>query len=553
MTEARQFTDDMAEMLKVLPDEIVQPLIEANHFDDLLEVVLDLGRFPTARFVDREIKLLDRPVEEADIEAITKSIGDFDADNRAGMERTLHRISAIRNRRGKVVGLTCRIGRAVYGTINIIEDLINSGESILILGKPGVGKTTMLREAARILSEKKRVVIVDTSNEIGGDGDVPHPAVGNARRMQVPKPSLQHEVMIEAVENHNPEVIVIDEIGRELEAQAARTIAERGVQLVGTAHGNALDNLLVNPTLSDLIGGVSSVTLSDDEARRRGTQKTVLERKSPPTFTILVEIQEREHVKVHRDVGAAVDGILRGYPLPPEERFRDKEGRVKLVKQAKQAMPTVSQSVRRGKMDKSPFDRSSNLPLAPRQASSEAVSDNSTARFEDFLAEEILDDSNPGTDLLDKKIFAFGIARNRLLQAIKNMALPAVVVKNLDEADIFLTQKQYYRDRLETIVQAEERGLPIFVIKSNSIGQVEQFLADYFQQKPKQVRLSLLEEASDQADEAVLMVKNGERFVNLPPMPAPARRQQHEIAKNAQLVSRSFGKDPNRYVRIYKD
>lgn len=553
MTQARQFTDDLAAMLEVLPEEIAQPLIEADHFDDLLEVVLDLGRMPTARFVDREIKLLDRTIEQADIDYIVERISDFDADNRAGMERTLHRISAIRNRRGNVVGLTCRVGRAVYGTINIIEDLINSGESILILGKPGVGKTTMLREAARILSEKKRVVIVDTSNEIGGDGDVPHPAVGAARRMQVPKPSLQHEVMIEAVENHNPEVIVIDEIGRELEAQAARTIAERGVQLVGTAHGNALDNLLVNPTLSDLIGGVSSVTLSDDEARRRGTQKTVLERKSPPTFTILVEIQEREHVKVHRDVGAAVDGILRGYPLPPEERFRDKEGRVKLVKQARQAMPTVSQSVRRGKMDKSPFDRSSNLPLAPRQASYEVASGKTTDRYEDFLAEEILDDSDAGTDLLDKKIFAFGIARNRLLQAIKNMALPAVVVKNLDEADIFLTQKQYYRDRLETIVQAEERGLPIFVVKSNSIGQVEQFLGDYFQQKPKQVRLSLLEEASDQADEAVLMVKNGERFVNLPPMPAPARRQQHEIAKNAQLVSRSFGKDPNRYVRIYKD
>ncbi len=234
MTQTKYITDDLAAMLNVFPEEIAKAVVEADHFDDLLEVVLDLGRVPTARFVDGEVKLLDRHVDHEDIDCVISRIGEFDADNRAGMESTLHRISAIRNRRGNVVGLTCRVGRAVYGTINIIEDLIDSGESILILGKPGVGKTTMLREAARILAEKKRVVIVDTSNEIGGDGDVPHPAVGAARRMQVPKPSLQHEVMIEAVENHNPEVIVIDEIGRELEELAARTIAERGVQLIGT-------------------------------------------------------------------------------------------------------------------------------------------------------------------------------------------------------------------------------------------------------------------------------------------------------------------------------
>lgn len=322
MTQTKYITDDLAAMLNVFPEEIAAAVRKADHFDNLLEVILDLGRVPTARFVEGEVALLERVVEQKDIDHVVGLISDFDADNRAGMERTLHRISAIRNRRGEVVGLTCRIGRAVYGTISIIEDLIDSGQSILILGKPGVGKTTMLREAARILAEKKRVVIVDTSNEIGGDGDVPHPAVGRARRMQVPKPSLQHEVMIEAVENHNPEVIVIDEIGRELEALAARTIAERGVQLIGTAHGNALDNLLVNPTLSDLVGGISSVTLSDDEARRRGTQKTVLERKAPPTFTVLVEIQDRARVNVHTDVGASVDSILRGYPILPEERFR---------------------------------------------------------------------------------------------------------------------------------------------------------------------------------------------------------------------------------------
>ncbi|NLC13163.1 MAG: AAA family ATPase [Chloroflexi bacterium] len=552
MTQTKYITDDLAAMLNVFPEEIAKAVVEADHFDDLLEVVLDLGRIPTARFVDGEVELLDRMVTHDDIDYVVSRIGDFDADNRAGMESTLHRISAIRNRRGSVVGLTCRVGRAVYGTINIIEDLIDSGESILILGKPGVGKTTMLREAARILAEKKRVVIVDTSNEIGGDGDVPHPAVGKARRMQVPKPSLQHEVMIEAVENHNPEVIVIDEIGRELEALAARTIAERGVQLIGTAHGNALDNLLVNPTLSDLIGGVSSVTLSDDEARRRGTQKTVLERRSPPTFTILVEIQDRKRVKVHCDVGAAVDSILRGYPMLPEDRFRDEDGKVRIIKQTKPNMPTVSQSMRRNNgMERSPFDRGSSQAVAPRQPT--YALNKHTERFEDILSDG--DYENPSLDGLEgeKKIFAFGVARNRLLQSIKSLGVPAIVVKDLAEADILLTQRRYYRDRLQPIVEAEDRGMPIFVVKSNTVDQIEQFLADSFQERQAPVRRTLVEEAVRHAEQAIMMIQAGEKFINLPPMPSPVRREQHDLAKRAHLVSRSFGKDPNRYVRIYRD
>src|SRR5574341_98422 len=321
----KRITDDLASLLGILPPEIGDALAEINRYDELLEVILDLGRVPTARFTDGEYILLDREVAQDDLDLIVLQVGDFDADNRAGIERTLHRISGIRNRRGEVVGLTCRVGRAVFGTIEIIKDLLDSGKSILFLGRPGVGKTTMLREAARVLAEKKRVVIVDTSNEIGGDGDIPHPAIGKARRMQVPTPSLQHEVMIEAVENHTPEGLVIDEIGRELEAQAARTIAERGVQLIGTAHGITLDNLLLNPTLSDLVGGIESVTLSDEEARRRGTQKTVLERRAPPTFDVLVEIQNRDRFAVHHNVAKVVDGVLRGRLLQPELRVRRSE------------------------------------------------------------------------------------------------------------------------------------------------------------------------------------------------------------------------------------
>ena len=338
MTQKR-ITDDLHALLGVLPQQIADAVVDANNSDALLEVVLDLGRRPMARFVSGDIFLSEEEISREQIDFVVARIGEFDADNRAGLERTLHRISAIRNRRGHIVGLTCRVGRAVYGTIDIIQDLVESGRSVLILGKPGIGKTTLLREAARILAEKKRVVIVDTSNEIGGDGDVPHPAVGSARRMQVAKPSLQHEVMIEAVENHNPEVIVIDEIGRELEAQAARTIAERGVQLIGTAHGRTLENLLINPTLSDLIGGIESVTLSDEEARRRGTQKTVLERRSPPTFDVLIEMQERDRVSVHSDVSAAVDTLVRGYPPQAEIRWRDSDGNIHVEKPQPIASP----------------------------------------------------------------------------------------------------------------------------------------------------------------------------------------------------------------------
>ena len=328
-------TDDLDALLDILPPHIRQPLCPQQDISDLLDVVLDLGRHPEARFPQREVVLSHQEVNEQDIDYVTSRISSFGGDNRAGIERTLHRISAIRNRKGRIVGLTCRLGRAVFGTMKIIEDLIRSGKSTMLLGRPGVGKTTMLREVARVLADDvgKRVIIVDTSNEIAGDGDIPHPAIGHARRMQVTTPSMQHAVMIEAVENHMPEVIVIDEIGTELEAQAARTIAERGVQLVGTAHGNTLENLMMNPTLCDLIGGIQTVTLGDEEAKRRGTQKSILERTAPPTFDIVVEIQEWDKVAIHPDVGEAVDAILRVQPVATETRWLDETGEIRIEKE----------------------------------------------------------------------------------------------------------------------------------------------------------------------------------------------------------------------------
>ncbi len=537
MTQQLKITDDLDALLDVLPLDIRHAVEKADNSDNLLEIILDLGRIPTVRFVDGELNLRETEITRDEIDYVDERTGTFDADNRAGIERTLHRISAIRNRRGAVVGLTLRVGRAVYGTVDIIQDMIESGKSVLILGRPGVGKTTILREAARILAENKRVVIVDTSNEIGGDGDVPHPAVGKARRMQVREPMLQHEVMIEAVENHNPEVIVIDEIGRELEALAARTIAERGVQLIGTAHGQTLDNLLLNPTLSDLVGGIEAVTLSDEEARRRGTQKTVLERRAPPTFDVLIEIQTRDRFTVHLDIMGSVDALLRGYPLQPEVRTRDENGRIKVEK----AEPVSSSRV---DAKEAPAPRRGRQPAPVINESVPAsTSTASTApRFEPIRGA-----------MQTVKVYPHGVARNRLMQAAKRLGVPAVIVKDVSDANALVTLKTYYRDRQQTIVDAEHRGMPIYVLRANTIAQMEQFLSDLFNLAQEQFTSSDMNGVKEQTQQAISAVLNGERWVDLPPGPSLVRRLQHEMARGAELVSHSYGKEPRRHVRIFRE
>lgn len=531
----RQITDDLDALLAVLPEDIQTAVRDTNNSADLLEIILDLGRVPTARQTTQEIVLLEREITQDDIQHVIDGLGDFDDDNRAGIERTLHRISAIRNRRGDVVGLTLRVGRAVYGTIDIIQDLIEEGKSLLLLGRPGVGKTTLLREAARILAESKRVVVVDTSNEIGGDGDVPHPAVGRARRMQVSTPSLQHEVMIEAVENHNPEVIVIDEIGRELEAMAARTIAERGVQLIGTAHGNSLENLLLNPTISDLVGGIESVTLSDEEARRRGTQKTVLERRSPPTFDVLIEIQTRDQLAVHRDVAAALDALLRGYPMQPEVRSRDAKGEIKIQK----------------------------APAAPRGRRSPTQSSNGPRRREQNvetsaeprprITREAYAPARQGTKLETMRIFPFGVARNRLENAAKRLGVPVQAVRDVGEADVLVTLRSYYRKRQRVIVDAEQRGMPVYVLRANTVSQMERFLSGLFDLPSNLEDNDAVEEQLLSTQRAIDAVLNGERWVELPPTSSYIRRLQHQLVQDSKLVSHSYGKEPNRRVRIFRE
>jgi len=693
--------DDLDLLLSALPPEVVQAVHALPKPEDVIEVVLDLGRRPEARFPNSEVTLLEREVDEKDLAYVVDHIGSFGDDNRAGIERTLHRISAIRNRNGKIVGLTCRIGRAVYGTIEIIHDFVETGKSILIMGRPGIGKTTMLREAARVLADDMgmRVVVVDTSNEIAGDGDIPHPAIGKARRMQVRTPSLQHEVMIEAVENHMPQVIVIDEIGTELEAHAARTIAERGVQLIGTAHGNTLDNLMLNPTLSDLIGGIQSVTLGDEEARRRRSQKSVLERKAPPTFDVVIEIQDRDRVMVHSDVAETVDAMLRGDPVAPELRWRDEEGvhrsqarprpspreqlgaerfaglvgtgtpwrmepgwrgegsyrsgtyreagssggyrsgyrpgssggwrqtrggasRESGTPRGRIADPGASEGalgmlpgeristdpsgaagagqsvagvadtpfVSGDIADRGPLERGA-APLpeprardarewerqqAWREQASRAIdalkADEGTAPVnvevpsaedlsadDESLADAARDRENqddPGAVLRvdgggvlpTLRVLPHGVSRKRLEQAVRELQLPVVIARDADEADVVMTLRSEYRQKTPMLRDSEERGLPIYVLKSNTILQMQASLTSIFS-----LEVDPREAALRETEEAIGLVMEQSEAVELSPQNAYIRRLQHQMAERANLVSRSRGREPYRRVRLYPD
>lgn len=525
----QRITDNLAQLLDVLPREIRAGLEAIESQDDLLEIVMDLGRVPEARYSDRVVEIGTEGVTQAQIDHVVERVGTFGKDNRAGIERTLHRISAIRNRAGRIVGLTCRIGRAVYGTIDIIEDVVESGQSILLLGRPGRGKTTKLREVARVLSSElgKRVVIVDTSNEIAGDGDVPHPAIGRARRMQVAEPALQHATMIEAVENHMPEVIVIDEIGTENEAFAARTIAERGVQLVGTAHGNSLENLLVNPTLCDLIGGIQAVTLSDDEAKRRGTQKTVLERKAPPTFDVVIEIMEVDKLAIHRDVAQTVDRMLRGQPPRPEIRVRNPQGEIEIV-QKPDGPPAVRE--RRDPEEGVSEDVDGVVErFSPRGAGSEAqgVRREGAGR---------------------KRIFPYGVNRNRLDRAILESHVPAVIARDMREADVIIALKASYRQEPAKMRDSHARSLPTYIIKSNTYAQIASAVRDMFQGGP--LERGFMEEALQEAEAGVKRTLELGEPVELAPQNSYTRRLQHQLIERHDLLSDSIGVEPRRRVRI---
>jgi stage III sporulation protein SpoIIIAA len=570
-----QITDDLQQLLDVLPEEIRSSIEQHPQQDSLIEVVMDLGRFPEVRFPGKAEYLSQMPVTQEQLNYCIQRVGHFSGDNRAGIERTLHRISAIRNRPGEIIGLTCRVGRAVFGTIGMIRDLVETGKSILMLGRPGVGKTTALREIARVLADdlRKRVVIIDTSNEIAGDGDIPHPAIGRARRMQVSRPEFQHQVMIEAVENHMPEVIVIDEIGTELEALAARTIAERGVQLVGTAHGNQIENLIKNPTLSDLVGGIQAVTLGDDEARRRGSQKTVLERKAPPTFEIAVEMLERQRWVVHESVSDTVDNLLRGRQPNPQVRMVSETGKVTITRE----LPTAPAA--------RPFDRSglSSTAIGPtgwrssgqmKPLARQTIERHSESH--DF--EQLLDKSwhqqdafgtgdrmpGPNGEDLPLHVYPYGVSRHQLEQVIRVLNLPVVLTKDMDSADAVLGLRSHVKNHGKLRSIAKARQVPIHALKASTIPQITRALrhlldmddpsmpdeADLrlFTENGSEDEIEALEEARLAVEQIV--IPKGQPVELLPRSPK-VRKMQHELVEHYRLKSDSFGDEPNRRLRIY--
>ncbi|MBT9315356.1 R3H domain-containing nucleic acid-binding protein [Leptothoe spongobia] len=567
--------DDLDQLLSILPAELRQPLSNHSQRHQLIEVILDLGRRPEARFPGQADYLSKQVISSADLQHCIERVGTFGGDNRAGIEKTLHRISAIRNRSGTIIGLTCRVGRAVFGTVEIIRDLVEAGKSILLLGRPGVGKTTALREIARVLADdlKKRVVIIDTSNEIAGDGDIPHPAIGRARRMQVARPEQQHQVMIEAVENHTPEVIIIDEIGTELEALAARTIAERGVQLVGTAHGNQLENLIKNPTLADLVGGIQTVTLGDDEARRRGSQKSVLERKAPPTFEMAIEMLERQRWVVHEDVATTIDHLLRGRLPETQIRSIGDSGKVVIthelpdvISQRRSTRRTARGWRETGQME--PITSTSNRSRrsAPTPLPLPTAADNFQELLDQQLDTTSLEMSSPvglnGEDLVP--IYPYGISREQLHHVIDTLKLPVAITKELGVAQAVLALRSHVRNHSKLKTIAKSRQLPIYTVKSNTIPQITRALQRLLDIDPRDqaaaIDLSLFTrqgdddelEALEEARLAVeqIVIPKGQP-VELLPRSAKIRKMQHELAEHYRLKSLSFGDEPNRRLRIF--
>ncbi|HLO98058.1 MAG TPA: AAA family ATPase [Fimbriimonas sp.] len=520
------YSDGIFEFLNVLPG-IVRQRIEDIGTSGLVEVVLDYGRPAEARFIDRVERFHDIIVSDLDIDFVGKSLGEFGTDNRAGIERTLHRISAIRNRHGKIVGLTCRVGRALEGTIDIIDDIVRSGQSILILGRPGVGKTTKLREVARVLADEvmKRVVIVDTSNEIAGDGDVPHPGIGFSRRMQVRVAADQYNVMIEAVENHMPEVIIIDEIGNEQEALAARTIAERGVQLIGTAHGQTLENLMLNPSLADLIGGIQAVTLSDAEAQRRGTQKTVLERKAPPTFDVVIELLDYDRLAVHHNVQKTVDMVLRGIPPRPEIRVRT-EGKVEVV-QAEQTTEATDPS----------FNQ--RFPALARANTAAAVKEAKPVR-----QDKPVDDGS-------LRIYPYGIARTRLERAIRERKSNAIVVNDMESANVVMAIRSTYQNKPRKIRELAGKSVKTVVVRSNTFANIAGALDDLLKGNGDPGSAAKADDmAMTEVQSGIETVMQSGKPFELSPQPAQIRKAQFQMIEARRLASEAVGEDPNRRVRI---
>lgn len=526
-----QFHTDIEKLIEILPIRIRANIVEGL-LNDAIEIVLDIGRIPEIRLGNGKIITLGNDnITREDLDFISRQLPEFTHDNRSGIAGTLHRISAIRNRQGKIVGLTCRIGRVITGTIECIRDFVVQNKSILFLGRPGVGKTTKLREITRLMADElgKRVVVVDTSNEIAGDGDVAHPAIGKARRMQVAQPEFQKDIMIEAVENHTPEVIVVDEIGTELEAAAARTIAERGVMLIATAHGNTLDNLIKNPTLSDLIGGIDTVTLGDDEAKHRGCQKTVLERQKQPTFDIVIEIIDRNTLAIYKDSALAVDYILRGWPITPEIRkvdgnYKEKKPETNILKEVEKLENKV------------------------QEASKSALSFN-------FNRQAYIKENKK-----HKKIYIYAVSRSIVDKLIERLDIDATIVRNVEEADFVIAHKNFAKGGTKILSTANEYRLPVFFVRTNSMSQIQRVLKEALNLTQENQEIQHLtnykdstELALDETNAAIAKLGEGAEVVELQPQDQQVRKLQHELVEAHGFKSISIGEGSNRHLKIFKD
>lgn len=535
-----QFQNDLDKLVTILPPKLRAHLDYAK-MQDVIEIVLDIGRVPEIRHSGGLIEYIECGlVQDEDIIHITSRIQEFTSDNRSGIPGTLHRISAIRNRQGKVVGLTCRIGRVVTGTIACIKDFCILGKSILFLGPPGVGKTTKLREISRLVADelKKRLIVVDTSNEIAGDGDTPHPAIGHARRMQVRQPEFQKDIMIEAVENHTPEVIVVDEIGTEEEAQAARTIAERGVMLIATAHGNTLENLIKNPTLSDLVGGIQSVTLGDDEARRRACQKTVLEREKQPTFDIVIEILDRNTLAVYKNTSEAVDYILRGWPIRPEIRKVDKAYE-----------PFVEQKpVQQKEETKSILDKINQLEQKVFPSMEKPVEKPESLKF-GFSRQKYVEEVKAL-----KKVYLYAVSRSIVEKVIERLDLNVELTRNIDDADIVIAHKNFAKGGAKILSLANDYRIRTFYIKTNSMPQIQKVLKDALDITETSETLTgyydEAERALEEAKAAIDKILEGAEHIELKPQNQQIRKLQHELVEQHNLTSKSVGEGEERHLKI---
>ena len=534
-----QFHNDLDRLLEILPAKVRQQ-ITYEQMEDVIEIVLDIGRTPEIRHANGKIEYIGSDfVTEDDINFITSNIQEFTSDNRSGIHGTLHRISAIRNRQGKVIGLTCRIGRVVTGTIACIKDFCMMGKSILFLGRPGVGKTTKLREISRLVADElgKRVVVVDTSNEIAGDGDTPHPAIGHARRMQVRQPEFQKDIMIEAVENHTPEVIVVDEIGTEAEAQAARTIAERGVMLIATAHGTSLESLIKNPTLSDLVGGIQSVTLGDDEARRRASQKTVLEREKQPTFDIVIEILDRNTLAVYKDTSEAVDYILRGWPIRPEIRKVDKIYEAEVQEPKQTVLPAQE------------HNSFTEIKEGIHKLEDKVLKEPTDSLKFSFSRQQYVKENKKF-----KKIYLYAVSRTIVEKIIERLDLNAEITRNIDDADIVIAHKNFAKGGARILSTANDYRLQIFYIKTNSMAQIQKVLKEALDITETSETLfgyyDDAERALDEAKAAINKILAGAEHVELTPQNQHIRKLQHELVEQHNMTSKSVGEGSQRHLKI---